>query len=384
MEELKSAICEEHEISLATLVRVLQGKGYLEDVQDARPFQAQLVLVLLGWLTMLYSPALPPREGYLELDRGGLNVSSATWVVGAIPLSRGSSLAGILRNFGTYGGPIPGTRSLRPQNQASSPRSLESANISFHTLRNVAGIRILWTSSSCEHLELDLRDNVLKLFRHPLFCAIMAVPKTGDDPGPKATYLSRCDVLGADTAGAADAEFLSSRDQRYHREIVLTFRIIFGQDSASMVNRLSLSQYQPRWWQWRWWRGFNDNMAPFLNEAPAGDSEGDPLLARLCGEDWRRVDAYEHVRSGPAKAAYAVDEELPHFADRLMALQEFVKTQNPGGFWTLLKDRRDMNRLWTIRSAVLLGIGVAVLSVLQLLVGIAQLVVAIQDLRASG
>jgi hypothetical protein len=120
-------------------------------------------------------------------------------------------------------------------------------------------------------------------------------------------------------------------------------------------------------------RGGSKSM--FLNPPWESPAERDPLLAKLCGQDWRRVQVYSDVCAGPVRSSYAVDIEFPFFSDRLMALQDSVQTQTPDSFWTLLSDRRDMNRLWTIRAAVLLGAGVFVLAVLQLLVGIAQLVV---------
>ncbi|KAL1838785.1 hypothetical protein VTJ49DRAFT_2213 [Mycothermus thermophilus] len=298
-----------------------------------------------------------------------------------------ASLASVIRNFGTYRGPIPGTNTEPERRAAPSLRSLESANVSFHALKNLAGVRVMWTSSSCEHLELDLQTNVLKLFRHPSFCAMILL--TSDWVLSRECTTSHLSQFFRDLVMVddRDANVDSGQlvDMKYHREILLTFRIIFGQDKASMITRLGERRLKPgymSWWYWWWRRRGTEDL--FWNPPWDVPEEKDPLLSKLCGEDWRNVKVYEEIDAGPAKAAYAVDEEFPHFADRLMALQEFVKTQNPGDFWTLLKDRRDMNRLWTIRSAVLLGIGVAVLSVLQLLVGIAQLVVAIKDLEAGG
>ncbi|KAK3356686.1 hypothetical protein B0T25DRAFT_603209 [Lasiosphaeria hispida] len=69
-----------------------------------------------------------------------------TWVLRTVPLAGDglhSPVASLIRNFGTSRGPIPG------------------ANISLHPLKNQAGIRLPWASSTCEHLELDLRAKVL-------------------------------------------------------------------------------------------------------------------------------------------------------------------------------------------------------------------------------
>ena len=46
-----------------------------------------------------------------------------------------------------------------------------------------------------------------------------------------------------------------------------------------------------------------------------------------------------------------------------MELQDFMQIQNPDSVRALLSDRRDMNRLWTIRIAVI----IFVLTILQAL-----------------
>lgn len=135
-----------------------------------------------------------------------------------------------------------------------------------------------------------------------------------------------------------------SRGRGYHREILLTFRIIFGQDKASLT-------------------GLGRNESLFLNSPWESFSEKDPLLIKLCGNDWRLVQVYSDIAAGPVRSSYAVDEEFPHFADRLVELQDFMQIQNPDSVRALLSDRRDMNRLWTIRIAVI----IFVLTILQAL-----------------
>jgi hypothetical protein len=178
---------------------------------------------------------------------------------------------------------------------------------------------------------------------------------------------------------------MGSWDRSYHREILLTFRLIFGQDKASAISGSLGPPGPPLRFLPSWCQAFRRKPV-FLNHPwNPGDPEiKDPLLPKLCGGDWLDVDLYYQLEPGPTKSAYVVDEEFPFFADRLMALQDFVQAQSPRDFWSLLNDRRDMNRLWTVRVAVVLGLVVAVLTVLQLLVGLAQLAVAIMDLKKGG
>ncbi|KAL2122176.1 hypothetical protein VTJ04DRAFT_2631 [Mycothermus thermophilus] len=392
------------------MVGVLQRKGILGmvDNEDERSQQAQLVFVLIGQLTCFYWPSryqvLRDLSVYTEnrLDIPEILMQPITGDQLDVPL------ASLIRHFNRNQSPIPGMNNLsRRAHQTPSPRILEAANVFFHTLKHVAELRILWTSSSGEHLQLDLRNKVLRLFRLPSFCAmIIGQPlnqkavwdsgKTDEQvPCPRGSYLSQIfkDLTDLDEhpQGNLDSEQipLGSWDRSYHREILLTFRLIFGQDRASAISGSLARPALPLWFIPRWCYAFRRKPL-FLNnpwhpgDPQRGPDTKDPLLPKLCGEDWQDVDLYYQLEPGPTKSAYVVDEEFPFFADRLMALQDFVQAQSPRDFWSLLNDRRDMNRLWTVRVAVVLGLVVAVLTVLQLLVGLAQLAVAIMDLKKGG
>lgn len=102
------------------------------------------------------------------------------------------------------------------------------------------------------------------------------------------------------------------------------------------------------------------------------DAVNDPLLRDLVSKPWRKQDIYTELQAGPAKVAYPLSEFL-FFGYRLHALQDYVSTQAPNSLWSLLRDHRD-NRLWTIRAAVIFGFGATFLGVVQIVVGILQIV----------
>ncbi|KAM0186993.1 hypothetical protein ACHAPI_011421 [Fusarium lateritium] len=156
----------------------------------------------------------------------------------------------------------------------------------------------------------------------------------------------------------ADTSKALSRMQVYHREIVLTFRVVFGQDKKSSSRQ-------------------NLDSSVFVKMDSDAGNERDPLLQQLCTKDWNEAQIYSDIRSEPVKTAYLADQDFPYFADRLLALQDFVLTQNPDDFWTLLADRRDMNRLWTVRAAVVFGGLVLILTILQLVFAITQVAMAV-------
>lgn len=96
------------------------------------------------------------------------------------------SLAALILDFGTRHGPIP---DIQPSDRRYL-RCLDSIKVEFQTLRNQAGVIILSTHSTCDHLEFDVRAKVLKLFRCPSFCAMMAIASPGQAPSAGTSYLS--------------------------------------------------------------------------------------------------------------------------------------------------------------------------------------------------
>jgi hypothetical protein len=53
---------------------------------------------------------------------------------------------------------------------AGSDNYLTVSYICFNTLRIVGNLRIEWVNTLNLHLQLDVRDRVLRLFRFPSFC----------------------------------------------------------------------------------------------------------------------------------------------------------------------------------------------------------------------
>jgi hypothetical protein len=71
---------------------------------------------------------------------------------------------------------------------------------------------------------------------------------------------------------------------------------------------------------------------------------------------------------------YPVNEDFPHFGERLIGLQDFVLTQHPNDWKTLWLDRRDIARFWIVWAAIIFGILTLVLSLIQISLSAAQVV----------
>jgi hypothetical protein len=154
---------------------------------------AQLVFILFGALTMLYSPIPDPDAGKLQMR---VNTSSrtiqrrnaATWHVGSQEWDDrdlNTSFDDLLSRFSNHHfGPIPKPR-VRHQGLPPESNMLKSQNVSFYTLSKLLNVQISWTTSICEHLEFNLKGRTLKMFRVPSYCYLLCLLE------PDKTFLDR-------------------------------------------------------------------------------------------------------------------------------------------------------------------------------------------------
>lgn len=135
-------------------------------------------------------------------------------------------------------------------------------------------------------------------------------------------------------------------------EVILSYRLLFGQHASSR----SLLRKQE------------------LEKAKCNE-ELDPLLSALCGE--KEVGHFggigELLRE---RGVYNAQINFPHLGARLMELQDYSSSQRPRNIKEVWNDTRDPERLLTFRAVLIIG-GISLgLSILQLVVGIAQLAVS--------
>ena len=141
---------------------------------------------------------------------------------------------------------------------------------------------------------------------------------------------------------------------RYYKEIIETYRVIFGQDKSSFKLYHSSKARQA------------------LLHDPEHDGQ-DELLEKICGREWTKQAVYSDIEAGPAKVVYSAQTDFPHFSERLMALQDFVLTQCPNNWKTLYWDRRDIARFWTLWAVIIFGSLSLFMSILQIGIGAAQI-----------
>lgn len=99
------------------------------------------------------------------------------------------------------------------------------------------------------------------------------------------------------------------------REVLLSYRLIFGLDSPSR-------------------KLFNRECAKELRLS----SDFDPLSTVLCGESWNSLaskDIFEEIDADPP-APFYLTSDFPFFGHRLFELHDFVQRQHPNSWRTLL------------------------------------------------
>lgn len=138
------------------------------------------------------------------------------------------AIFGLLKRFGDV---IPRHRSPRTQSTplgtpnffATHPDDYINVDlICFNTLHKVAGIKIQLVDCLSRHLEFDPRKLVLHVFQFPSLCLIHAVKS-------KSVFSK----IFEDSAGNDHIINPDADARAYFREVVLTYRLIFGQTYGS-------------------------------------------------------------------------------------------------------------------------------------------------------
>jgi hypothetical protein len=131
---------------------------------------------------------------------------------------------------------------------------------------------------------------------------------------------------------------LAVPSDQFFKELLLTYRVLFGQDETSYkAFHRSLPNYDRDW--------------DCSGKDP--DQISDPLLPILCGKSCRTPEAcdlYNDVDAGPVRDCYDSSADFPIMGQKLLQLQAFVRGYNPKTLKALMKDRRNpvaRYKFWT-------------------------------------
>jgi hypothetical protein len=106
----------------------------------------------------------------------------------------------------------------------------------------------------------------------------------------------------------------------FFRELLLTYRVLFGQDERSF-------------------RAFQRSCS-----GQNAHQSSDTMLPVLCEKSWTTPEArdlYRDISAGAVRDTYDSSADFPIMGQKLLALQQFVKDYHPRTLTALLRDRRD-------------------------------------------
>jgi len=357
-------------IALTDLVDQLYNKELLNTTDGERSHAKQLVFIVFGWITALYPPRYDPEPMKLQL----INTSLSP----ALESTKRQSPRRRIKAFETYEQSLEdndhldqplhtllGTfgRIMPQQNRQTSmmgghstplmaapPRPdeqwLELSLLCFHTLEKVAFISIEWVDSLSQHLEFDRGTKALKIFRLPSLCLVMASSE-------KCSPLSQMFWESDDSNMTYTPTDLPNAAE-FYKEVILSYRLLFGQDRASHTTLASTS---------------------LLPETT------DPLLPLLCTQDWESPSArpiYDSIEADDPATQYSPISDFPYLGKKLLDVQRYVRGQKPESVRGLWHDKRDKGAWWAFWAVIIIG-GITVL--ITTVLGIAQLVVGIMQLK---
>lgn len=118
--------------------------------------------------------------------------------------------------------------------------------------------------------------------------------------------------------------------ERFFEEILLSYRLIFGQDERS-------------------WRAFTHRVPVWQEQRGRSTWENawdcDPMLHLLCGRSSSDPDArkvYDEIDVHEPTKSYDTRSEFLYFGERLVELHQFSRLHQPQSLMALLGDRRDV------------------------------------------
>jgi hypothetical protein len=408
-------LSEKEGYALSDINELINQNLIVDDDTDDRAALHQLTFSFLGWLSrcqkpflflysdiftaMLYDPRLDCKHKKLQVSKFTLktdgnkaDLQSRIFDTQSQDLEYvDQSLHLLLGRFGKIIPDLP----LRRRSEVAPPSEwIVVPFVCYQTLRTVGRVEIEWVDALGMHLEFDSNRRVLKIFRFPSFCRLMykhkqrgllsqyvpsISPLPAEQPLTHVTIPRLFDDKERDIRGDNRRESFITSD--YLREMLLTYRLIFGQDAKSsrrFAKELATLAAASKPSRSASQTASQKSRQPCIFALP----DADPLLTRLCGLRANATGAAEiYVEIGASRVqSYYTPQSYPFFAEKLLVLQAYVKEQHPHDLKTLWYDNRNKTNWWQFWAVLFIGGMTIVLSVLSLVFQIWQAVLTQQQL----
>jgi hypothetical protein len=377
------AIKMQEEVSIEKILIKLNDARLVKPGAEA--IAIRMAFALMGWLMMLFDPKTDSTDGHLQLRKHGSSRAVRGRSRGAVISSFSKSISQggenmhqmlFHRMLGQFGSLFPEAEcpslpdSMLSPELAGNDNHLTVSYICFDTLRQVGNLRIEWVNTLNLHLQLDVRERVLRLFRFPSYCWLLYEGDHDTSSSEGDGHTNNCFLSQMFADHNADHKKSlrkgESEDQdlafsEYCREVLLSYRLIFGIDHRS--RRAFQSDEMTKW------------RVDVTNDGRSGcEHKLDPLLQLLCTDSAKSPDlqgVLERLggQETNTSAGYAL-EQFPFLGQRLADLQRFGVSQKPYDWKAVLwHDRRDARNwwmMWTAWAVLVIGGGTLVLQLLQL------------------
>ena len=172
---ITSIVSIDRNISLSSIVDHLVNKSIFASSKEKSKMN-QLVFMILGWLSMLYSPSLSPLQGKLQImdteDIAKRARPSRPRVIEQNFNQAYQPFQHLLRVFGDIT-PSLSTLIYDPPGSRKTREQLVHSYLSYHTLSRICNVKIEWVDTLNSHLDFDESRRILRVFRFPSFCYLL-------------------------------------------------------------------------------------------------------------------------------------------------------------------------------------------------------------------
>ncbi|KAL8966240.1 MAG: hypothetical protein Q9183_003458 [Haloplaca sp. 2 TL-2023] len=313
--------------------------------KDPPPAVGQGIFSLFGCLTLLYRIPNPPSEKTVLISEP----------INPLVFYQRKSLDDLLTPIGDLVGSF-GEFAPRYENQERKSLSnwppkqkpsvdLSTSVVNAFVLKRIGKLKIVWSDLLSAHLMYDQHTRTLTVFRFPTFCALYY---------PRASQRTLFDCIFDDRVWTRPG--ISEANRSMFREALLTYRLLFGQDTRSRAL-------------------FNGEE----RKRAGADGNMDLLLLRLCGQK-DNISSLVMDASISEQAFYDSVVDFPFFGRRLEILERYARSRKPRGLADLWYDRRDPGQWALVWVFLIVGAIAIILSLVQIGLAAAQLRVAMRDL----
>lgn len=333
--------------SIDDMAQHLLSMALIEDKKDneSASLIKSLIFTIVGWQTMLFRAdcgSCPPTYFAIANEMNG-HKGRVHMKLKQSQTSSRESLDRCLLGFGVLLSPknCDLSSSLEHEKAFLEYKDIESSELNAALLMHIAQLELRWTDCLACHLELDLSSGRLYLFRYPSFCKYS---RASEQDQEKLTF-SPIHACARQKSGSSQWA-TTSEVTDFLDEVIMSYRLLFGQDKKSRKLFRSLS--------------------PF---AGTPTQAYDQLLLDICG--------HKHCSSARLPRAerkhWDLVHDFPILRSRLSTLAYELSIRKPRSWGALWKDKRDSAQWATFWTVIIFGLISLLLSLIQVILQAVQL-----------